>query len=340
MPALVTGAAGLLGSHLTDLLLERGEAVRVLLRPLEQAHWQANRRVEIVRGDLADRSSLAAAVGGVDCVLHCAARTGPWGPPEEYERINVRGLRTLVEVAMAAGVRRIVHVSSITVHGNDVRGIADETAPLRVEPNPYSRSKVAGERLLASLVRDHGAPVTIVRPGWIYGPRDVASFARFAGMVRQGRMVLIGTGDNHLPLIHARDVAAGMLLAAERREAAGRAYLLVNDEPVTQRQYLTTIADNLGVAPPRRHVPYAAALLLGAIAESGGRLACRQQPPPLMRYGVQLLGGNNRFNIRRARDELGFKPRIDMHEGVRESIAWFNALHEESREQHKELARW
>src|SRR5262249_30741695 len=157
-----------------------------------------------------DRGALAAAVCGVDLVLHCAARTGPWGPAAEYEAANVLGLRLLVDAAEEAGVRRLVHVSSVTVHGNDARGQADETTPLRVEPNPYSRSKVAGERLLEGLIRERRVPVTIVRPGWIYGPRDTASFSRFATMIEQGRMVVVGSGRNHVPLIYVRDVAHGI----------------------------------------------------------------------------------------------------------------------------------
>src|SRR5438067_2857145 len=198
MTVLVTGATGLLGSHLTDLLLERGQHVRVLVQRGNCVSQLAHPNVEICWGDMSDCASLAAAVRGVDCVLHCAARTGPWGRAADYETVNVLGLETLVESALAAGVRRFVHVSSITVHGNDVQGRADETAPLRVEPNPYSRSKVAGERLLARLIREQGAPVTIVRPGWIYGPRDVASFARFAAMIQRGKMVIIGSGCNHI----------------------------------------------------------------------------------------------------------------------------------------------
>jgi nucleoside-diphosphate-sugar epimerase len=323
MTVLVTGATGLLGSHLTELLVERGDHVRALVCPGEGVSCLRHPAVEICRGDMGDRAALEAAVRGVDRVLHCAARTGPWGPPVDYETANVRGLRTLVESALAAGVRRFVHVSSITVHGNDVHGTADETAPLRVEPNPYSRSKVAGERLLTRLIREQGAPVTIVRPGWIYGPRDVASFARFAAMIQRGKMVVIGPGNNHVPLIYVRDVAEGILLASEEARADGRAYLLVNDEPVTQHDYLAAIAAELGVPPPRHHIPYRLALMLGTAAETVGHLLRRQQPPPVLRYGVQLLGGENRFDISRARHELGFCPQVTLADGVRRSIAWY-----------------
>jgi nucleoside-diphosphate-sugar epimerase len=320
---LVTGATGLVGSHLVDLLVASGERPRVLVQPADTAGDLARNMVEPFVGDVADRAALEHAMRDVEYVFHCAARTGPWGPEEEYERTNVGALETLVRVASAAGVRRIVHVSSVTVHGNDVRGAADEDAPFRAESNPYSRSKVAGERLLQRMIEDDGAPVTIVRPGWVYGPRDVASFARFATMIRDRRMVMIGSGRNRLPLIYVTDVALGMLRAAEADAATGRAYLLVNDEPVTQRDYLGAIARELGVPAPTRRIPYRPALMLGSALEGAARMARRQQPPPLMRYGIQMLGGENRFSIERARDELGFSPQVALAEGVTRSVDWF-----------------
>ena len=323
MTVLVTGAAGFLGSHVTDVLLARGERPRALVRPGDRASLLAESGITICRVDIGDRAAVAAAMDGVDRVLHCAARTGPWGPPQEYQQTNVRGLETLVRAAVAAGVKRIVHVSSITVHGNDVRGAVNEDAPLRAESNPYSRSKVAGERLLERMIRQEGAPVTIVRPGWIYGPRDTASFARFARMIEQGKMITIGSGTNHLPLIYARDAAQGILLASEAGAAEGRCYLLVNAEPVTQRDFIGAIAAGLGASAPTRRVPYQPAVMLGTVAEGLGRMTRRSQPPPVMRYGVRLLGGENRFSIDRARRELGFAPRVAMAEGVRRSVEWY-----------------
>jgi nucleoside-diphosphate-sugar epimerase len=173
------------------------------------------------------------------------------------------------------------------------------------------------------MIRDEGARVTIVRPGWIYGPRDTASFARVARMIDQGRMRLIGSGDNHLPLIHASDVVDGLLLACAAEQAEGGSYLLVNDQPVTQRDFLGVIASALGVPAPTRRIPYVLAMVLGGSCEHLGRLARRRQPPPVMRYGLQLLGGDNRFVITRARTELGFSPQIGLSEGIASSIAWY-----------------
>src|SRR5438309_9356428 len=124
MTVLVTGATGLLGSHLIELLLERGERPRALVRPGDSVAGLPG-AVDIAWGDVVDRKALAPAVHGVDSVLNCAARTGPWGPDAEYQRTNVHGLECLVDAAADAGVERLVHVSSITVHGNDVRGTAD-----------------------------------------------------------------------------------------------------------------------------------------------------------------------------------------------------------------------
>ena len=322
MTTLVTGAAGFLGSHVTSLLVARGERPCILVRREDELREISEADVDVKRGDINDRSAVESAVRGVDRVIHCAARTGPWGPTAEYESTNVQALETLVRAAMVANVDRVVHVSSITVHGNDVRGGADESAPFKVEPNLYSKSKVAGERLLAQLVKDEGARVTIVRPGWIYGPGDMASFRRLAGMIENGRMWMVGSGSNHVPLIYVGDVAEAAIRASEVG-ADGRAYLLVNDERVSQRQFLSAIAAELGVPEPRKHIPYRVALSVAAAAELAALLARSSMPPPVMRYGLQLLGGENRFDITRARDELGFSPQIGFVEGVKMGIDWY-----------------
>ncbi len=184
MKVLVTGAAGFLGGHLVDMLVERGDEVRAMVRPVEDSsHLRTQAGVEIVEGDLTDSASLKRAVEGVQRVYNVAAKTGPWGLEDIYRAVNVQGLADLIHAAMDAGVQRIVHTSSITVYGHHLRGIVTEDDTFHAEDNPYSRTKIAGEKLIANLVQDQGAPVVIVRPGWIYGPRDRASFGRFVSLI-------------------------------------------------------------------------------------------------------------------------------------------------------------
>ena len=322
MRVLVTGGNGLLGSHVIDAALDRGYRIRALLLPEEPAKRWLGTGTEVCRGDLTDSESLNQAINGIDVVLHCASRKGPWGPQRDYARVNVLGTRNILAAAQKAGVSRFVHVSSTAVLGADIRGRGDETSPLRREPNPYNWSKMQAELLLQQEI-SRGAPVTIIRTGLLYGPRDTKSFGRFCRLIQKRRMPLIGSGDNHLPLVYVRDVAVAMLLASEIAQAVGQTYNIVGDEPVTQKQYLSTIARELGVAAPRLKIPYRAARMMAAASEMFAHAVRLRHAPPLTRFGVGLLGGENRFRIDKARKELGFAPRTSLSDGVRTSVEWF-----------------
>ena len=327
MKVLVTGAAGFLGGHLVDMLLERGDEVRAMVRPVEDSsRLQRLAGVEVVNGDLTEPDSLKRAVQGVQRVYNVAAKTGPWGLEEVYRAINVRGLADLIHASMDAGVQRIVHTSSITVYGHHLHGIVTEDAPFHAEDNPYSRTKIAGEKLIANLVKDRGAPVVIVRPAWIYGPRDTASFGRFVALVESGKGFLIGSGKNIVPVVYVRDVAQGLIQAGDAgNEVIGRAYTIADDRRVTQEEYLNAIADALHVPHLSRHVPYIALYAVGRTAELLWQVMGRRKaaPPPVTTYGVTLLGGDQQFSIEKARRELGYKPEFDMLHGVSEGVRWY-----------------
>lgn len=327
MRVLVTGAAGFLGGHLVDMLLERGDEVRAMVRPVEDAsRLRALAGVEIVEGDLTDAVSLKRAVQGVERVYNAAAKTGPWGLEDVYRAVNVQGLADLVHAAMGAGVRRIVHTSSITVYGHRLRGVVTDDASFQAEDNPYSRTKIAGEQLLANLVKDSRAPVVIVRPGWIYGPRDGASFGRFVSLVESGRAFLVGSGKNIVPVVYVRDVAQGLIKAGDAGDVViGRVYTIADDRRVTQAQYLNAIADCLHVPHISRRVPYGPLYMVARAAELAWQAAGRRgaAPPPVTTYGVTLLGGEQQFSIDRAKEELGYQAEYDIARGVAEGVKWY-----------------
>ena len=330
MKVLVTGAAGFLGGHLIDMLLERGDEVRAMVRPIEDTSYlRTLSGVEIVNGDLTDVASLKRAVQGVERVYNVGAKTGPWGPENVYRAINVQGLADLIHAAMDANVQRVVHTSSITVYGHHLHGIVTEDDPFYAEDNPYSRTKIAGERLIANLIKDQNAPVVIVRPAWIYGPRDLASFAKYVSRVASGKFFLIGSGQNIVPIVYVRDVAQGLIKAGDASDnAIGQAYTLANDERVTQEAYLNTIADELGVPHIILKVPYSVLHAAGRSAELVWRAMGRRNAasPPLTTYGITLQGGDQQFSIDKARRELGYVPAYLLKQGVAEGIAWYRSL--------------
>jgi nucleoside-diphosphate-sugar epimerase len=324
---LVTGAAGFLGGHLVDMLVERGDDVRALVRPVEDtSHLRTLQGVEIVQGDLTDSASLRRVVQGVQCVYNVAAKTGPWGLEDVYRAVNVQGLADLIHASMDAGVQRIVHTSSITVYGHHLHGIVTEEDAFHAEDNPYSRTKIAGEKLIANLVKDEGAPVVIVRPGWIYGPRDMASFGRFVSLVESGKSFIIGSGKNIVPSVYVRDVAQGLIKAGDAGDTAiGQAYTIANDQRVTQAHYLNTIADCLQAPHVSLHLPYSALYTGARMAELAWQAMGRRNAasPPVTTYGITLLGGNQLFSIDKARRELGYKPEYDIQRGVAEGVQWY-----------------
>lgn len=327
MKVLVTGAAGFIGGHLVEMLVARGDDVRALVRLGEDTHrLQMLDGVETIEGDLTDAGSLERAVQGVQRVYNVAARTGPWGLEAGYIAVNVHGLAELIRAAVNAGVERIVHTSSITVYGHRLAGIVTEDHPYRAEDNPYSRTKIAGEQLVCELVRERGAPVVVVRPGWVYGPRDTASFARLVQFVESGRGFIIGKGDNTVPVVYVRDVAQGLIRAGDAgNEAVGRAYNIVDDRRITQAEYLNIIADALEVPHVSRKLPRSALYFAGRTAELVWRAAGRRGggPPPLTTYGVTLLGGHQQFSIDRARRELGYAPEFDVRSGAAAGVRWY-----------------
>jgi nucleoside-diphosphate-sugar epimerase len=327
MKALVTGAAGFLGGHLVEMLVERGDEVRALIQPGQNpAFLQTLPGVEVVEGDLTDASSLIRAVQGMQRVYHIAAQTGPWGPEAAYNAANVQGVLDLLAAAMDAGVERIVHTSSITVYGHHLHGIVTEDHPYHAEDNPYSRTRISSEKLIFQQVKERGAAVVIIRPAWIYGPRDTTSFGRLVKLIDAGKGFMLGNGKNIVPVVYVRDVAQGLLKAGDAgNHAVGRAYTIANDQHVTQEEYLNLIADELEVSHISRRYPYSAMYLAGWLAEAIWKVKDRQRqtPPPVSTYNIALLGSNRQFSIDRARRELGYAPAFDVKRGVEEGIAWY-----------------
>ena len=325
MHILLTGGNGLLGRHLISALQARGDSVRVLALPSEDVSWLTECEVPVHRGDITRPHTLPRAFDGVEAVFHLAGMMGLWRPLEDYHDVNVRGVENVCRAALAVGVRRLVHVSSWTVYGMDLGAPAREDFLLRPFREPYATTKAAGDRVVQRLMVDENLPAVIVRPGTFFGPGDALHFGRMADRVGSGRAVIVGSGTNALPFVYVTDVVQGLLLALDTEHALGQAYNISNDSPLTQRAFLTAIATQMRVKPPRIHVPYHSLYWAGSLAEGVGAMTRSQRKPPVTRLGVKLFGTDNRHSIDKARRELGFAPQVRLDEGIALASAWYRA---------------
>ena len=325
---LVTGATGLLGSHIIEKLIEQRRPVRALVRSGSDTRVLDAWGVEKCIGDITDLASLDEAMKGVETVCHAAAAVGDWGSWKNYfVPVSIDGTRNMIDAARKVAVKRFIYVSSISAYGhpNGEGMVLDETAPLGVDLHKwsyYSRAKVEAERMLWKVHEKDDLPVTVVKPSWLYGPRDRASMPRLIRAIRAGKGKLIGDGSNRLNLTYAGNVAEGCILAANNEKALGQSYNLASDGVILQREYLNRIAECIGAKPVTRKVPYVIAKQAAFWMEAFGHLFGRKTPPLVTRYSVWLIGRKCFFSSEKARKELNWKVTISYDEGIQRSVKW------------------
>jgi nucleoside-diphosphate-sugar epimerase len=320
---LITGGNGFVGRHLVRALQDRGDTVRVLALAAEDTRWLEHREVAIHRGDIRVPETLHEPLRGVDGVLHLAAMMDVWRPMGDYYAVNVTGTENVCRAALAAGVSRLVHMSSSSVYGVGLGCAADESFPLAPFPDPYPVTKAAGDEAVQRMIREDGLPAVIVRPDQIFGPEDRLHFAAMADRLRSGFGILVGSGDNALPLVYVSDAVQGLLLALDHENAVGEAYNIANDQPLTQLELLLAIAEDTGSPPPRASVPYRLLSAAGYLAERFATVTSSSRRPAVTRLGVAFFGTDNRYTIGKARRDLGYEPQVPLREGVRLAARWY-----------------
>lgn len=324
---LVTGATGLLGSHIAEKLRQAGEPVRVLVRKGSDTAFLESIGAELAWGDITDAASLAQAFKGVRVVYHAAAQVGDWGRWDRFVAVTIEGTRNMLNAARDAKVQRFLHISSISTYGH-VNGnglVLDETAPLGAHLYTwayYSRSKVEAEKLAWEYHNRGDIVLTVVKPSWLYGPRDRASMPRLIRMIKSRKIKLLGDGTNRLNLTYAGNEAEGCILAANSPKGVGQIYNLSDDGVITQEQYVNTIARCVGAKPITVKVPYGLAYRVGFLMELIGHAIGKKNPPMFTRYSAWLMGRRVFFSCEKARRELGWKPTVGYEEGIRQSVKW------------------
>jgi len=320
MKVLVTGASGFLGRSIVRRLARDGIAVRAFVRPARSLDGGVAERFE---GDLCDDDAVAAAVQGVDCVVHAGARVETTGTWEEFAEVNVRGTRRILRAATAAGVRRIVHISSLSVYAVPTDGMTiTEDSAYESESEArgyYSRSKLAADRVALDAAR-RGAPVVVLRPGLLYGPGKRPPVARQSFSAGRFKLIL-ATRHYPLPLSYVDNVADAVSLAACSERGAGQAFTIV-DENVPQAEYIAAYRAASGESWQPLFLPIRLVATAALVLERALRLARRRSPVTYHQVCRATRGA--RFDSLRAQRLLGWRPAVPVHEGLRRT---FEALH-------------
>lgn len=317
--ALVTGANGFFGSHLAATLLARGYRVRALVRRTSDLSRIQGLGVELVCGDVRDPASLRRAAEGQRLVFHTAGKVSDWGTYDEFFAANVIGTRNLIAACQESAVARLVHISSLTVLGLPrTRQVVTEETPYATSAfDPYTLTKIKAEGLARAAHGERGLEVVVVRPGVIWGHGDTTILPRFVELMRKRQMVYVDGGHNLVALSHVENLGLGCALAAEVPAAAGRVYHLTDGEDLTAREVLDGLADAFQVPRPRLSLPFSAVYALAAAMERLAQARGDAKPPAVTRYGVRLISNDCRYDITRARRELGYEPVISFQEGIR-----------------------
>lgn len=319
MKVLVTGATGFTGGHLARFLLAAGDEVRVLVRDgAKRDEWQ-KAGADVAIGDLIDEESLLRALDGVDVVYNIAALYREAGLPRQtYRAVNAEAPASLVRLAGRLGVRRVVHCSTVGVHGDVSGPPANEDAPL-APGDVYQETKVEGEALARAAAAQANVDLVIVRPTGIYGPGDRRLFKLF-GEIARGRFIMLGSGRNYYHLTYIDDLCAGFRLAGTVPGAKGRTYILGGGETPTLGE-IVRLTSELSGRKPRVRLPVWPVWLAGAVCEAV--TAPLGITPPIYRRRVDFFRKSRAFDISRARAELGYAPAIGMREGIRRTLEWY-----------------
>jgi len=320
MKALVTGASGFTGSVLTEKLFKTGHDVRVLVRSRSKLKAELQNHVEVVEGDIVDYQKVAKAVKGVNKVYHIAALFRQAGVPDSvYWDVNLNGTKHVLKAALKYDIERVVHCSTVGVHGHIEYPPGNENSPLR-PGDIYQVTKLEGERYAIQFHQITGLPVSVIRPGPIYGIGDM----RLLKLFRLGSMKItpiIGNGEIFFNMVYVEDLANAFMLAGETNSAVGEIFIAAGPDNISLNEIVQFISKILGKPLNIFYLPAKPFQLAGKICEK----ICipLNIEPPIYRRRVDFFTKSRSFDISKARKMLAYDPTTNIYEGIKKTAAWY-----------------
>lgn len=328
--ALVTGATGFLGGHMTRLLLAQGWQVTATGRNEQAGRQLAAAGARFIPIELRNREQVIEACREQQYVFHCAALSSPWGSYHDFLASNVEATRHVSDGCLRHGVQRLIHISTPSIYFDyRTRYGIRESDPLPRKPaNHYAATKLMAEQLLQQAWQQQELPVVMLRPRAIFGPMDQTLFPRLLEANHKSGVPLLNGGQAEIDLTYVDNVLDAMLLAAfAPARVLGQAYNISNGEAMPFGMLLTRLFEQLGLPLRTRSVPVKAAYTAAGILETAYRLLPLSGEPLLTRYTVGSIAVPHTLDIQRAREELGYVPSVTVDEGLQRFARWWRQEH-------------
>ena len=324
MKVLVTGAGGYIGRQLVRQLVSRADiSVNATIRPGGTKQLLEGNGTKVFSMDLSKKQDLSSVLEGVDCVYHLAAGTS--GSHYEMMVNTVVATDNLLRECLRHKLKRFVLVSSLSVYQmTDIREGTwlDENCPIESNlklRDPYTIVKTRQEKLVRKSCQENQMDFVVIRPGKIYGPGDHPIPPQL-GLRIPGICFLYIGGNNFLPLTHVSNCAEAIINAGLVAEIEGETINIVDDNLPTQKEFLKCYEATLGRMPRRVRIPYRGFLLMAYILEAASRKTKGNIPPVISRYRAANLWKNFQYSNLKAKSRLGWTPRIDPREGIKEML--------------------
>ena len=318
---MVTGGTGFTGSHLVKRLLGNGHDVTVMDNQKGMFHDKLSALgADIHIGSVTDKAMTEKLVDGQEVIYHLAAAFRQLDVSDQYYwDVNVEGTRNIAEAALRAGTRKFVYCSTQGVHGNIASPPGDENSAIAPE-DYYQYTKYEGEKVVNECV-ENGLDAVTIRPTAIYGPGDPERFLMLFRRVKKGTFLMFGDGETFYHPVFIDNLVDAFELAAEKDGIQGRSYLIADEHYFSLNNLVKHVATAMKRDVKIMHLPYQP-LRLAAIA---AELVCKplRINPPIFRRRVSWFRQNRAFNIKKAKEELGYRARVGLEEGLSKTADWY-----------------
>jgi nucleoside-diphosphate-sugar epimerase len=321
---LVTGSTGFLGFAIAKHLKRKKYDVHAMVRETSNTKHLINEGIPTVTGDVNDKQSLINAFKGRDAIIHCAGFVTDWGKKENFIKVNYYGTKNVLEACVEAGVRRLIHTSTVDIFGHKHGSRIKEDSPFGKRPGWYGKTKIMAEKLVREYIQENKLDISIIYPPWVYGEGDITFVPEIVEAIKDGSMMFFRSKGNHtIEISYIEHLTEAVELILNSKEAIGEGYIIADEPKMTFREFVNSIAKRIGGKEVNFTLPYPLAYFASLMMEGFYKLIGSKKRPLLTRHSMTLLGNDIVYDTTKLR-ELGFQPKYDFNTSMDKTFEYYH----------------